>query len=70
VQKDTTAATHYSKKSFITRNLFNEKTTNGTQAVYISQQQLMNKTRNQKRKKVTTTICYLPNLDSDILCMQ
>jgi len=53
VQKDTTAATHYSKKSFITRNLFNEKTTNGTQAVYISQQQLMNKTRNQKRKKDT-----------------
>jgi hypothetical protein len=34
-----------------TTNLFNEKTTNGTQVAYISQHQLMNKTRNKKRRR-------------------
>jgi hypothetical protein len=70
VQKDAVAATRYNKYSTVSRNLFNEKTTNGTQVAYISQQQLMNKTRNQKKKNVTTTICYLPTLDKVILCMQ
>jgi hypothetical protein len=59
-QKD--AATRSSKStSLVSKNLFDENTANmAPSKTYITQQQLMNRTRSNKRRKVTTlTRCQL-----------
>jgi hypothetical protein len=58
VQRDAAAPTMSSKKSnAVPRSLFSENTTNvGVSKKYITQQQLMSKTRNQKKFQVTTVM--------------
>jgi hypothetical protein len=61
VQKDAAPPTTRSSKNttIVTRIFFKENTASvGAPKTYITQQQLMNRTRNPKRKKATAIICY------------